>query len=137
MKNNTKTVIFGCIIVIGSGFLGYWMGQQSNNKEMEKIVSANTKQIQSLGVVAMTQKHNSDIIIQLLNTKEGRPVKDVPREIELVEQFILIRDDVDVPVNWDQIRKDQREVDMSIRSLASNNLFQAEALHNILDHLKE
>ena len=134
--NKTSTVIYGWAIIIASGIFGYWMGYGSDQKEMEKIVNANTKHIQSIGVVAMTQKHNSDILIQILNGIDGRTIKDVPRTIPLPPDFVLIRDDVDVPVSWEQIRKDQREVDMSIRSFASSNLFQAEALHNILEEIK-
>ena len=48
----------------------------------------------------------------------------------------VIEDD-DVPHTFEQIEKDQREVDQSIRAFAGANLFQAETLHNILDKIKD
>jgi len=55
---------------------------------------------------------------------------------DIVSNDPFIEDD-DVPLTFEQIFKDQREVDQSIRAFASNNLFQAEALHNILEKIKE
>ena len=45
-------------------------------------------------------------------------------------------EDDDVPHTFEQVAKDQREVDQSIRAFGSANLFQAETLENILGKLQ-
>ena len=46
-------------------------------------------------------------------------------------------EDDDVDHTFEQVEKDQREVDQCIRGFGSGNLFQAETLLNILNKLKD
>ena len=77
-------------------------------------------------------------MIQILNCLEGNEVKVPSRSLisEMITKDDVIEDD-DVPHTFEQIEKDQREVDQSIRAFASANLFQAETLHNILNKIKD
>ena len=68
---------------------------------------------------------------------EGREVNQPSRSA--ISGMLLSEDvieDDDVPHTFEQIEKDQREVDQSIRAFASSNLFQAETLENILNKLQ-
>lgn len=88
-------------------------------------------------MTAATDKHNAELLIQILNTLEGNPVKPVDKFVPLGDIISSepIVEDNDVPVTFEQVIKDQREVDQSIRAFAGANLFQAETLHNILSQL--
>ena len=79
------------------------------------------------------------MLIQILNSLEGNPVKSVEKYIPLgdIVSTDPIVEDHDVPLTFEQVFKDQREVDQSIRAFASANLFQAETLHNILSQLSK
>lgn len=141
--NKTLTAIYGWILLSVFAYAGYWYGASSAEKEtkieLQKVINWNTKQIHSLGVTAATDKHNGELLIQILNSLEGNPVKSVPRFIpmgDIVSSDPIVEDN-DVPLTFEQVFKDQREVDQSIRAFASANLFQAETLHNILSQLSE
>lgn len=141
--NKTLTAIYGWILLSVFAYAGYWYGASSAEKEtkieLQKVINWNTKQIHSLGVTAATDKHNGELLIQILNSLEGNPVKPVPRFIpmgDIVSSDPIVEDN-DVPLTFEQVFKDQREVDQSIRSFASANLFQAETLHNILSQLSK
>ena len=144
MRNKfVKDLVAGWFIIICTAVISYnlgdWYSGNNTKKELQKVINWNTKQIHSLGVAAATDKHNSELLIQILNKIEERPVKPVPKFIpmgDIVSDDPFIEDD-DVPLTFEQVAKDQREVDQSIRAFASNNLFQAEALHNILEKIKE
>ena len=131
MKN---TLLFHALLlstIAVSAFTGYSYHGLQVQKELDQVVSWNTKQIQSLGVASTVQTANADYILQILNVledREGKPVEfgKVPSSKEPEE----------VPVTFEQVNKDQREVDLGIRAFASNELFQAEALDNILSILK-
>ena len=75
-------------------------------------------------------------MIQILNHLEGNEVKVPSRSLisEMIASDDVITDD-DVPHTFEQIEKDQKEVDRSIRAFATANLFQAETLHNILNKI--
>ena len=138
MKKNIFcfAVIF-CSVFAGSQY-GEYRSKVKTKEQLQTIINWNTKQIHSLGVAAATDKHNSELLIQILNKIEERPVKPVPKFIpmgDIVSDDPFIEDD-DVPLTFEQVAKDQREVDQSIRAFASNNLFQAEAFHNILQKLE-
>jgi len=75
-------------------------------------------------------------MIQILNALEGRPVKKVSRNITLPD-FNKIEGDEDVPVTIEQVLKDQKEVNRSIRSLGTANVFQSDTLHTILDKVQQ
>ena len=141
--NKTLTAIYGWILLSVFAYAGYWYGASSAEKEtkieLQKVINWNTKQIHSLGVTAATDKHNGELLIQILNSLEGNPVKPVPRFIpmgDIVSSDPIVEDN-DVPLTFEQVFKDQREVDQSIRAFASANLFQAETLHNILSQLSK
>ena len=138
--NHSSTVaqfIFGWIIIFGSYYTGQWMASDDHEDELERIVNWNTKQIHSLGIAAATDSYNADLMIQILNLIEGQEIK--PPSRAAISDMILSQDvieDNDVPHTFEQIEKDQREVDQSIRAFASSNLFQAETLENILSKLQ-
>tara|TARA_Y100000114_G_scaffold139650_1_gene143851 strand:- start:154 stop:618 length:465 start_codon:yes stop_codon:yes gene_type:complete len=144
VKNKfVKDLVVGWLIIIctsvASYNLGGWYSEDNTKKELQKVINWNTKQIHSLGVASVTDSHNAELLMQILNKIEGLPVKDVPKIIpmgDIVSDDPFIEDD-DVPLTFEQVFKDQREVDQSIRAFASNNLFQAETLHNILEKIKE
>ena len=138
MKTTTGQIIFIWAAIIVSGLLGYWIGSSENDKQMGRIVDWNTKQIHSLGITASTDSYNAELMIQILNCLEGNEVKVPSRSLisEMITKDDVIEDD-DVPHTFEQIEKDQREVDQSIRAFAGANLFQAETLHNILDKIKD
>lgn len=143
MNDNKLTIIYGWVLLASFAYGGYWYGQRSVEAEtktqLQKVINWNTKQIHSLGVTAATDKHNGELLIQILNKLEGNPVKPVPKFIPLgdIVSSDPIVEDNDVPVTFEQVFKDQREVDQSIRAFAGANLFQAETLHNILEKTKE
>lgn len=134
--NNTSRIIVGWIIIISSGLFGYWIGSSENDKRIGRVVDWNTKQIHSLGITASTDSYNAELMIQILNCLEGNEVKIPERSLisDMIMKDHVIEDD-DVPHTFEQIEKDQREVDQSIRAFASANLFQAETLHNILNKI--
>ena len=141
--NKTSTVIYGWVLLASFAYAGYLYGQHSAEAEsktqLQKVINWNTKQIHSLGVTAATDKHNAELLIQILNKLDGNPVKPVEKFIplgDIVSDEPIVEDN-DVPLTFDQVFKDQREVDQSIRAFASANLFQAETLHNILGKVKE
>ena len=118
---------------------GKYSSDSQTKTKLQKVINWNTKQIHSLGVTAATDKHNAELLIQILNKLDGNPVKPVEKFIplgDIVSDEPIVEDN-DVPLTFDQVFKDQREVDQSIRAFASANLFQAETLHNILGKVKE
>ena len=125
---------------------GIWVGrdaatdkaEREQEKQLSKVVDWNTKQIHSLGVNSSIEKQNAELLIQILNVLEGNEVKSVPKAIPLgmMNSDEPIEDD-DVPHTFEQVNKDQQEVDRGIRAAANNNLFQNDTLHNILDKIKE
>tara|TARA_R100000008_G_scaffold54328_1_gene33145 strand:+ start:1686 stop:2141 length:456 start_codon:yes stop_codon:yes gene_type:complete len=148
MQNNIGRIIFGWVIIISTGMFGYWIGKNTNNtqsqpeKELQKIIDYNTHSIQSLAIAAKTQSNNADILLQILNVLEGKAVKELPRSINGLflsdmPDFEVEDGDNDIPLTFDQVTKDQLELDLGIRSLASGNLFQADTLHNILRKIKD
>ena len=116
---------------------GKYYGDLQTESELEKVINWNTKQIHSLGIVAATDSYNAEVMIQILNLIEGREIKPPVRETisEMITSDESIEDD-DVPHTFEQVAKDQREVDQSIRAFGSANLFQAETLENILNKLQ-
>ena len=118
---------------------GKYYSDLQTKTRLQKVINWNTKQIHSLGVTAATDKHNAELLIQILNKLEGNPVKPVKKFIplgDIVSDEPTVEDN-DVPLTFEQVHKDQREVDQSIRAFASANLFQAETLHNILGKIKD
>jgi hypothetical protein len=136
MQATTKQIIFGWVIIVTSGCLGYWMGSSLQKQELDKVIEGNTRHIQSLGVLSATESRNADLLIQIQNVLNDRPAKDVPRDYTLPD-FDPVEQDTELPVTIEQVLKDQREVDTSIRSFSVQNLFQADALHSILDKIKD
>tara|TARA_Y100000361_G_C10916964_1_gene216919 strand:+ start:48 stop:494 length:447 start_codon:yes stop_codon:yes gene_type:complete len=140
--NKTLRALCGLSLLVSSTYGGYWYGwvlaQQQTESELEKVVNWNTKQIHSLGVAAATDSYNADLMIQILNYIEGREVKPIPRTTisTMITSNESIEDD-DVPHTFEQVAKDQIEVDQSIRAFASANLFQAETLENILEKISK
>ena len=125
--------------------LGIWPGrdigitkaEREQEKELSKVIDWNTKQIHSLGINSAVEKQNAEVLIQILNVLEGREAKSLTKEIPLgdLKNNDPIEDD-DVPHTFKQVQKDQKEIDMGIRAAAQNNLFQNDALHNILEILR-
>lgn len=138
----SKFSIGVCCVVFSSMAAGFITGKHRvewlAEKQLSKVVDWNTKQIHSLGVNSAVEKQNAELLIQILNVLEGNEVKSVPKAIPLgmMNSDEPIEDD-DVPHTFEQVNKDQQEVDRGIRGAANNNLFQNEALHNILEKLKE
>jgi hypothetical protein len=132
------TVFFIVFSSMAGLIVGKHKADFSVEKELPKVIDWNTKQIHSLGVNSAIEKHNSELLIQILNLIEGRKVKNVPREIPLgmLNSDEPIEDD-DVPHTFEQVEKDQKEVDRGIRAAAQNNLFQNQTLRNILEKLQE
>jgi len=127
-----KDILFYLLIpslVLTSVMTGYTYRKVKEKEKLEQIIAWNTKQIQSLGVAATVQSTNAEYIIQILNVLEERESKPV--------EFPQLSPETaggkeEVPVTFEQVNKDQVEVDQGIRAFASNELFQAEALDNIL-----
>ena len=115
---------------------GYYYSQSSTDKDIEKVINWNTKHIQSVATVSVTESNNAELMIQILNALEGRPVKKVSRNITLPD-FNKIEGDEDVPVTIEQVLKDKKEVNRSIRSLGTANVFQSDTLHTILDKVQQ
>lgn len=133
----------GVLLVAGgsmtAGFItGRHKAGWEQEKELSKVIDWNTKQIHSLGVNSAVEKQNAELLIQILNVLEGNETKAVPKNVPL---GMLINDgpieDDDVPHTFEQVNKDQQEVDRGIRAAANNNLFQNKTLHNILERLKD
>ena len=123
MKNGqTKQIIIGWIVIAVSVSIGYWIGSSSNDNKMSRVVDWNTKQIHSLGIAASTDSYNAELMIQILNRLEGNEVKVPSRSLisEMITNDDVITDD-DVPHTFEQIEKDQKEVDQSIRAFATAN----------------
>ena len=131
-----KDILFYLLIpslVVTSVMTGYKYREVQEKEKLEEVIAWNTKQIQSLGVASTVQSTNAEYIIQILNVLEDRADKPV--------QFTQLSQDQpedkeEVPVSFEQVNKDQVEVDQGIRAFASNELFQAEALDNVLSILK-
>ena len=123
-------------LVATSLLTGYKYREAQEKEKLEEVIDWNTKQIHSLGVNAAVEKQNAELLIQILNVLEGNEVKRVPKAIPLgmMNSDEPIEDD-DVPHTFEQVNKDQREVDQGIRAAANNNLFQSETLHNVLERL--
>jgi len=145
MKNKGQ-VIFGWFIILSAGFFGYWIGQgnqqdsqPANDRELQKVIDRGTSSIQSLALAAKTESNNADILLQILNALNDKPVKELPevRHPMYTLEFKLEDGDVDVPVTFEQVRKDQLEIELGIGSLTSSNLFQAQTLHTILKKIME
>jgi hypothetical protein len=135
-----KSVFFYLLIpaLVATSFMtGYTWHKAGTESELSDVIDWNTKQIHSLGVNSAVEKQNAELLIQILNVLEGNEVKSVSKAIPLgmMNSDEPIEDD-DVPHTFEQVNKDQREVDRGIRAAASNNLFQNETLHNILEKLK-
>lgn len=137
--------VFFFVLLVGVSLsFGNWYYYNAHHNELDtqenelsQIVDWNTKQIRSLGVNSAIEMQNAELLIQILNVLEGNEVKTVPKEISMdsltnIDESI---EDGDVPCTFEQVNKDQREVDLGIRAAANNNLFQNQALHNILDKL--
>ena len=120
-------------LVVTSVFTGYTYRKVVEQEQLEEVIAWNTKQIQSLGVAATIQSTNAEYIIQILNVLEDRA--DKPVEFTQLSQD-QSESKEEVLVTFEQVNKDQREVDLGIRAFASNELFQAEALDNVLSILK-
>ena len=141
-ENKLSTVIFGWVVILAFTYGGYTYGKYLSDfdtkSQLQEVINWNTKQIHSLGVAASTDSHNAEILIQILNKMQGNPVKPIsrfkPYEDIVNERWI---EDNDSPVTFDQVRKDQREVDRSIRALATHDIVQSETLINILEKTKE
>lgn len=136
MQTTTKNIVFGWSIIIASGFLGHWIGAMANKPELDKVIEWNTRHIQSIGVLSVTESRNAELLIQIQNVLNDLPVKDVPRQYD-IPKFDPAEQDAELPATMEQVLKDQREIDTSIRSFSVQNLFQADALHSILDKIKD
>ena len=138
----SKFSIGVCCLVFSSMAVGFIAGKHRAEwlaeKELSKVIDWNTKQIHSLGVNSAVEKQNAELLIQILNVIEGNEVREVPRQIPMgmMDSDEPIEDD-DVPHTFEQVNKDQREVDRGIRAAANNNLLQGESLHTILNKMKE
>ena len=115
-KGNKGQVIFGWFIILSAGFFGYWIGQgnqqdsqPANDRELQKVIDRGTSSIQSLALAAKTESNNADILLQILNALNDKPVKELPevRHPMYTLEFKLEDGDVDVPVTFEQVRKDQ------------------------------
>lgn len=136
-----KSVFFYLLIpaLVATSFItGYTWHKARTESELSNVIDWNTKQIHSLGINSAVEKQNAELLIQILNALEGNEVKVVPKYIPLgmLKSNEPIEDD-DVPHTFEQVNKDQQEVDQGIRASANNNLFQNDTLHNILKKLKE
>lgn len=138
MINNVFFYILIPALVATSFMTGYTWHEAGTESELSNVIDWNTKQIHSLGINSAVEKQNAELLIQILNALEGNEVKVVPKYIPLgmLKSNEPIEDD-DVPHTFEQVNKDQQEVDQGIRASANNNLFQNDTLHNILKKLKE
>lgn len=127
-----KDILFYLLIpslVVTSVMTGYTYRKTVEQEKLEQVITWNSKQIHSLGVAATVQSTNAEYIIQILNVLENREGK--PVEFSQLSPEASVEKE-EVPVTFEQVNKDQVEVDQGIRAFASNELFQAEALDNIL-----
>jgi len=119
---------------------GYHVSKTQTDSELSKVVDWNTKQIYSIGITSATESFEADCILQILHALDGEDF-DIPKKDNILELIDFndnesIEDD-DLDHTFEQVIKDQREVDQSIRGFGSGNLFQAETLLNILQKLKD
>jgi len=145
MKKNIKILVWPLVLFLicncGVFFGGYYYSQSTTGKEIEKVINRNTHTIQSLAVTAKTDSNNSDILLEILKALNGEPTKELPKNINGLflsdkPEFALEDGDEDLPVTFNQIYMDQREIELGIRSFASANLFQGNTLHTILNKIK-
>ena len=68
---------------------------------------------------------------RVTNEPSNAPVK------EMIDGNSKIIHDGDVPETYEQILKDQREIDQSLRALGFGHIFMEEALGQILEKIKE
>ena len=123
------------------GFVsGYYLSKTQTESELSRVIDWNTKQIHSIAVVSATESFEADCLLQILHALDDQEF-EVPKKDRIFEMLDFndmhpIEDD-DVDHTFEQVEKDQREVDQCIRGFGSGNLFQAETLLNILNKLKE
>jgi hypothetical protein len=138
-----QSIIFYLLIpclVATSFFTGYTWHEAKTEKELSQVVDWNTKQIRSIAVVSATESFEADCLLQILHALDDQEF-EVPKKDRIFEMLdfndVYPIEDDDVDHTFEQVEKDQREVDQCIRGFGSGNLFQAETLLNILNKLKD
>lgn len=119
-----------------SFMMGYTFHKNETEENLHQAIQINTEQIKNIAVAASTQSNNSEIIIQILNLIEDKPIKEVsayPLPIEFLNEI----DNSEVELSFKQLTADQYEVMFGIGALNGGSLFQGEALYNIFNKLKE
>lgn len=125
------------IITLSADFMcGYTLHKNQTEDELHKAIQLNTEQIKNIAVAASTQSNNSEIIIQILNLIDGKPIKEVSA-YPLPLDFLNEIDNSEVELTFEQLTADQYEVMFGVGALNGGSLFQGEALFNIFNKLKE
>lgn len=139
-KMNVACYLLATLFPIVSFASGYYVSKTQTESELSKVVDWNTKQIHSIAVVSATESFEADCLLQILHALDDKefelPKKDSIFQMLDFNDVYPIEDD-DVDHTFEQVEKDQREIDQSIRAFGSGNLFQAETLLNILQKLKD
>jgi hypothetical protein len=136
-----RDILFYLLIptLVATSFMtGYTWHKTITKEQVSETIRWNTKQIHSLGVVSATESFEADCLIQILNALEGKEF-EIPEKSKIVETLEfndVYPQDKELPATFEQVLKDQKEVDQTIRGFGSGNLFQAETLLNILNKLK-
>ena len=110
----------------------------SKSKEqqaLKEVINIDSQAITSLGVAAHTQANNSHLLIQILNELDGIS-NDKPLEDSFDLSNLDVKDEQQVDVTISQLKQDIQEIDLGIRSISSNNLFQRQSLELILSKLR-
>ena len=125
-------------LVAISFMTGYTWHKTITKEQVSETIRWNTKQIHSLGVVSATESFEADCLLQILNALNGKDFEIPPKSriVETLEFNDVYPQDKELPATFEQVVKDQKEVDQTIRGLGGGNLFQAETLLNILTKLK-
>ncbi len=139
MRRNT--LLFHALLlslIALSLFTGYSYRGLQTEQELEQVIEWNTKQIHSIAVVSATESFEADCLLQILHALNGEEFEVPPKEriVETLEYNDVYPQDKELPATFEQVNKDQKEVDQCIRGFGSGNLFQAETLIHILEKLK-
>lgn len=127
---------FICYVVSIVVILFCIMSSKSKEQQaLKEVININSQAITSLGIAAHTQANNSHLLIQILNELDGIS-NDKPLEDSFDLSNLDVEDEQQVDVNISQLKQDIQEIDMGIRSISSNNLFQRQSLELILSKLR-
>lgn len=153
MECSTKTKILRVLNLLVILSLCLWV--KYKNDKAKEMIQWNTKIINSIGVVSFTQSQNADILMEIIAEldkdeigsaggvfasyniddrpiPEKGPTPNEPKEPYVQESFTMFEPDENgtekIPASFNQVIEDLQRIDLSVRTFASNNLFQKQSL---------